>query len=48
VARITIELPEELNKRLRIRVVEKYGSMKGGLGKAIREAIELWLSKEKG
>lgn len=47
-ARITIELPDELDKRLRIKVVEKYGSAKGSLGRAIQEAIRLWLEKEKG
>lgn len=46
--RTTIELSDELDKRLRIKVAEKHGGKKGALGEAIREAIELWLEKEKG
>jgi len=44
---MTIELPDELNKQFRIKILEKYGSEKGGLTKAIQEAIELWLRKER-
>ena len=45
-ARITIELPDELDKRFRMKVIEKYGGKKGALGNAIREAIELWLDRQ--
>ena len=47
-ARITMELPDELDKRFRMKVAEKYGGKKGALGDAIREAIELWLQKQGG
>ena len=47
-AKLTIIIPDDLDKRLRVKVAEKYGGLKGGLGKAIHEAVELWLSKEKG
>jgi len=45
VKRTTIELPDELDRRLRVKVAELYGGKKGALGEAIREAIQLWLEK---
>ncbi|MGB6680706.1 MAG: hypothetical protein WBF08_05195 [Candidatus Bathyarchaeia archaeon] len=44
-ARFTLEIPDELDKKLRIRIIEKYGSEKGSLTKALIEAIELWLKQ---
>jgi predicted transcriptional regulator len=44
-ARITIELKDDLDRRLRMKVAEKYGGKKGALGKAIAEAVELWLKQ---
>lgn len=46
--RVTIELPDELDRRFRARVAEKYGGAKGALGRAFQEAVELWLRREKG
>jgi predicted alternative tryptophan synthase beta-subunit len=40
-------ISDELDRRLRVKVAQKYGGKKGALGKAISEAIELWLKKEK-
>jgi len=48
VKRTTIELPDELDRRLRVKVAELYGGKKGALGEAIREAVELWLQKHGG
>lgn len=45
--RMTIELPDELNRKFRARVAEKYGGRKGALGDAVKEAIDLWLEREK-
>ncbi len=45
--KLTIIIPDDLDKRLRVKVAEKYGGLKGGLGKAVQEAVELWLEKEK-
>ena len=42
---ITIQIPDDIERRLRVRVVEKYGGKKGGLGEAIAEAVELWLKQ---
>jgi len=47
-AKLTIVIPDEIDKKLRVRVAQKYGGKKGALGEAIREGIELWLEKEKG
>jgi hypothetical protein len=44
-AKLTIIIPDDLDKRLRVRVAEKYGGKKGALGQAIGDAIELWLKK---
>lgn len=46
--RVTIELPDELDRRFRAGVAEKYVGKKGALGKAFQEAVELWLKREKG
>jgi hypothetical protein len=42
-----VEVPDEFNKRFRQKVIEKYGSKKGALALAIREAMELWLRAQK-
>ena len=42
-ARITFEISDDLNRRLRVKVAEKHGGRKGALGKSIAEAVELWL-----
>lgn len=43
---ITVQIPDEVERKLRIRVVEKYGGKRGALGEAIAEAIELWLKQK--
>lgn len=47
-AKLTIVIPDEIDKKLRVKVAQKYGGKKGALGDSIKEAIELWLEKEKG
>jgi hypothetical protein len=44
--RMTIIIPDKLERELRVKVAEKYGGRKGGLGEAIADAIQKWL-KEK-
>jgi hypothetical protein len=39
-------LSEELEKKLRIKTVERFGGRKGDLSKAVEEAIETWIEKE--
>ncbi len=43
---MTIIIPDQVEKQLRVKVAEKYGGRKGALGEAIAEAIQKWL-KEK-
>lgn len=45
-ARFVVDIPDDLNKEFRIKIIETYGTEKGSLTKAIKEAIRLWL-KEK-
>jgi hypothetical protein len=43
--RISVDLPDELDKRLRLRTVEKFGGKKGDLSRAVEEAVEAWIAK---
>jgi hypothetical protein len=42
-----VVLPEDLERKFRSRVALKYGGKKGVLGMAVKEAVELWLKREK-
>ncbi len=44
--RITVDLPNELEKQLRIKTVERFGGKKGDLSKAVEEAIRTWINKK--
>jgi hypothetical protein len=44
--RICVDIPDELEKRLRLKVIERFGGKKGDLSKAVIEAIKDWVSKE--
>jgi len=37
------DIPDDLEKRFRVRVLEIYGAKRGALRKAIKEAVEMWL-----
>jgi hypothetical protein len=43
--KITIMLPDKVEKELRVKVAEKYGGQKGALGEAVSEALQEWLKK---
>jgi hypothetical protein len=45
--RITAELSDELEKKLRYKTIERFGGKKGDLSKAVEEAVKTWISKEK-
>ena len=45
-ARFTIEIPDDLHKEFRIRVIEVYGTERGAITKAITEAIRFWLKQK--
>jgi len=45
-SRISVELPDELEKQLRIKTVLKFGGKKGDLSRAVEEAIKTWIEKK--
>ncbi len=45
--RFAVEIPENLNKEFRIRVIQIYGSKKGVITKAVIEAIQMWIKEKK-
>ena len=45
--RIFVEVPDDLDKRFRMKVLELHGAKKGALGEAVREALEMWLEAKK-
>jgi len=42
---LNVKINDKLEKRFRKVIIDVYGPKKGALGKAIEEAIELWLQK---
>jgi len=44
--RISVSIPDELEKKLRIKTIELFGGKKGDLSQAVEEAIETWVAKE--
>ena len=45
--RISVELSDELEKRLRFKTIERFGGKKGDLSRAVEEAVKTWVAKEK-
>jgi hypothetical protein len=45
--RISVALSDELEKKLRFKTIERFGGRKGDLSKAVEEAVETWVTKEK-
>ena len=45
--RITADLPDELERKLRFKTIERFGGKKGDLSRAVEEAIRTWVAKEK-
>jgi len=45
--RISVWLSDELEKKLRFKTIERFGGRKGDLSKAVEEAVETWVGKEK-
>lgn len=42
-ARIVVDISDELNKEFRKAVIDRFGSEKGALRKAVEEAIKEWI-----
>jgi hypothetical protein len=45
--RISVELPDELERKLRFKTIDRFGGKKGDLSRAVEEAVEKWVAKEK-
>ena len=45
--RISVELSDDLEKKLRFKTIERFGGRKGDLSRAVEEAVEIWVAKEK-
>jgi hypothetical protein len=44
--RINIDIPDEIEKQLRLKTVQKFGGKKGDLSKAVQEAVKTWINNE--
>jgi len=44
--RISVEIPDELEKELRFKTVERFGGKKGDLSRAVGEAVKTWIAKK--
>jgi hypothetical protein len=45
--RVNVDLPDEVEKKLRFKTVERFGGKKGDLSRAVEEAVKTWVAKEK-
>ena len=44
--RISVTIPDALEKELRFKTIERFGGRKGDLTKAVEEAVTTWVAKE--
>ena len=44
--RIAVELSDELEKKLRLKTIERFGGKKGDLSRSVEEAVKNWVAKE--
>lgn len=42
--RISIDLPDALEKQLRLKTVERFGGKKGDLSRAVEDAVKKWVT----
>jgi hypothetical protein len=43
--RVSVNIPDELEKALRFKTIERFGGRKGDLSKAVEEAVKTWIEK---
>lgn len=46
--RIDAVISDELEKKLRLKAVEKFGGKKGSLTEALEDAIRVWVEEKEG
>ncbi len=44
--RISVKIPDQLEKQLRLKTVERFAGKKGDLTRAVEEAIKIWMAKK--
>jgi hypothetical protein len=44
--RIVVTLPDELEKKLRFKIIERFTGKKGDLSQAVKEAVKIWIAKK--
>jgi hypothetical protein len=42
--RISVDLPDVLEKQLRLQTVERFGGKKGDLSRAVEDAVKKWVT----
>ena len=43
--RISVYIPDELEKALRFKTIEEYSGKKGDLTRAVEKAVKIWVTK---
>ena len=43
---ISVDISDELEKKLKLKTMERFGGRKGDLSKAVEEALETWVAGE--
>jgi hypothetical protein len=44
--RISVDIPDGLEKQLRFKTIERFGGKKGDLSRAVEEAVRTWISNK--
>ena len=45
--RISATIPDELERKLRLKALEVFGGKKGDLSRAVEESVKTWVNMEK-
>jgi hypothetical protein len=44
--RISVNISDKLEKKLRFKTIEVFGGRKGDLSRAVEQAVKIWIEKE--
>jgi hypothetical protein len=44
---ISVELSDEVEKKLRFKTMERFSGKKGDVSKAVEQAVKAWIAKER-
>jgi hypothetical protein len=44
--RVSVHVPDELEKRLRLKTIGRFGGRKGDFSRAVEEAVITWVANE--